>query len=258
VGPIREAPPYYSNLVGSLEDLAKNLAALKDSTGAGTHYQGFRMELEGSMQSPKMYFGKPFSLSMKGRKLLEAEFELIALPQLSHLYTAALYLTKDKAEAEDLVQETYLRAFRFFDKFQPGTNCRAWLLSILRKLFINRYRQRRQEPQTVDWEKIDRDYESIVEEGERGNPESLIFSKVMSDEVEETLRGLPEEFRTAIVLVHIEELSYEEAAKVIGCPIGTVRSRVSRGRRILQVALRDYALPRWKGLEQKREERLEQ
>jgi RNA polymerase sigma-70 factor (ECF subfamily) len=205
-----------------------------------------------------MYFGRPFPLSTKGRKLLEAEFELIALPNLSHLYTAALYLTKDNAEAEDLVQETYLRAFCFFDKFQPGTNCRAWLLTILRNLFINRYRQMRQEPEKVNWERIEQVYESMVEEGERGNPESLIFSKVMDDEVEEALRELPEEFRTAIVLVDIEELSYEEAAKVMGCPIGTIRSRVSRGRQILQVTLRDYALQRWKGLEQKSEGRLEQ
>ena len=210
------------------------------------------------MQSAKMYFGRPFPLSTKGRKLLEAEFELIALPDLSHLFTAALYLTKDNAEAEDLVQETYLRAFRFFGKFQPGTNCRAWLLSILRNLFINRYRQRRKEPETVDWGKIDQVYVSMVEEGERGNPESLICSKVMGDEVEEALRELPEEFRTVIVLVDIEELSYEEAAKVMGCPIGTVRSRVSRGHQILQVTLRDYALQRWKSLGRKTEERLEQ
>ena len=210
------------------------------------------------MQSAKTYFGRPFPLSTKGRKLLEAEFELIALPELSHLFTAALYLTKDNAEAEDLVQETYLRAFRFFGKFQPGTNCRAWLLSILRNLFINRYRQRRKEPETVDWGKIDQVYVSMVEEGERGNPESLICSKVMGDEVEEALRELPEEFRTVIVLVDIEELSYEEAAKVMGCPIGTVRSRVSRGHQILQVTLRDYALQRWKSLGRKTEERLEQ
>jgi len=99
---------------------------------------------------------------------LKVEFERVALPQLSHLYTSALYLTKDKAEAEDLVQETYLRAFRFFDKFEPGTNVRAWLLSILRNLFINRYRQKRREPTTVDWEKIDEVYDSMVEQGEYG------------------------------------------------------------------------------------------
>ncbi len=108
------------------------------------------------------------------KKLRKVEFERVALPQLSHLYTSAAYLTKDKAKAEDLVQETYLRAFRFFDKFETGTNVRAWLLSILRNLFINRYRQKRREPTTVDWEKVDEVYESIMEQGEdlgRGNLE---------------------------------------------------------------------------------------
>ncbi len=181
------------------------------------------------------------------KKDLKAEFERVALPQLSHLYTSAIYFTKDKAEAEDLVQMTYLRAFRFFDKFATGTNVRAWLLSILRNLFINRYRQKRREPTTVDWEKIDEVYESMVEQGEnlgRGNPEQHFVSQMMDDEVEAALKGLPEEFRTAIVLVDIEELSYQKTAQVMECPVGTVRSRVSRGRRMLQVALRHYALQR--------------
>ncbi len=186
-------------------------------------------------------------LSQERKKELKAEFERAALPHLSHLYTSAFYLTKDISEAEDLVQETYLRAYRFFHKFQPGTNCRAWLLSILRNLFMNRYQQKRRKPQTLDWEKIDEVYESITERGEkkeRGNPENLFVSQRLDEEVEKALRELPEEFRTAIVLVDIEELSYEEAAKVMGCPLGTIRSRVSRGRRLLQVALRDYALER--------------
>ncbi len=185
--------------------------------------------------------------SQERKKELRAEFERVALPQLSHLYTTAFYLTKDKAEAEDLVQETYLRAFRFFSKFQSGTNCRAWLLSILRNLFINRYQQKKREAERVDWEKIDQVYESIIEQGERAesdNPETLLISQLMDEEVEEALKKLPEEYRTALVLVDIEELSYEEAAKVMKCAIGTIRSRVSRGRRMLQVALRDFALKR--------------
>ncbi len=191
--------------------------------------------------------GRLWLSSVDRKKELKAEFERVTLPQLSHLYTSAFYLTKDKAEAEDLVQETYLRAFRFFNRFQPGTNSRAWLLSILRNLFINRYRQKKREPQTVDWEKIDKVYESMVEQGEKaemGNPEGLLISQLMDEEVEKALRELPEEFRTAIVLVDIEDVSYEEAAKIMECPMGTVRSRVSRGRRMLQVALRDYALER--------------
>jgi RNA polymerase sigma-70 factor (ECF subfamily) len=181
---------------------------------------------------------------LESGKPSKARFEETTLGHITHLYNAAFYLTKDKWEAEDLVQETYLRAYRFFDKFEPGTNCRAWLLSILRRLFINRYRQRKRVPEVVEWEKIDQAYESMVEEGMKAgmDPEKLFLSKVMNQEVAEALRELPEEFRTAIILVDIEELSYQEAAKVIGCPIGTVRSRVSRGRRMLQVLLRDHAL----------------
>jgi len=199
-------------------------------------------------ETTAVFFGGrslPFSLSRK--KALKVEFEQAALPHLSHLYTAAYYLIKDKSEAEDLVQETYLRAFRFFHKFRPGTNCRAWLLSILRNLFVNRYRERQREPGLVDWERIDQAYESMVAQyggAEADNPESLFFSRLMDQEVEQPLRELPEEFRSAVILVDIEELRYDEAARVLDCPIGTVRSRVSRGRRMLQVALRAYALKR--------------
>ncbi len=183
--------------------------------------------------------GPVFLLSVDGKNALNREFERAAIPELSHVYTGAFYLTKDRTEAEDLVQETYLRAFRFFTKFQPGTNCRAWLLSILRNLFANRYRQKRQEPEIVDWEEMDQ-----AEKPQDGNARNFLISQSMDEEVDKALRDLPEEFRTAIVLVDIEESSYEMAARVMECPIGTVRSRVSRGRRMLQVALRNYALQR--------------
>ena len=108
---------------------------------------------------------RQLSFSKDRKKKLKEEFERLVLPQISHLYAAAFCLTRDKAEAEDLVQETCLRAFRFFDHFQPGTNCRAWLLSILRRLFINRCRQKRREPEIMDLENIDQVCESIGEEG---------------------------------------------------------------------------------------------
>jgi len=184
--------------------------------------------------------------SLDRKKVSTAEFEQAALPEISHLYKSALCLTRSKTEAEDLVQETYLRAFRFFDKFQPGTNCRAWLLTILRNLFIYRYQQKKREPEIVDLERIDQLYKSMVEQGEkeRDNPENQLISRLMGGEIEKALRELSEEFRMAIMLVDIEELSYEQAAKLMECPIGTVRSRISRGRRMLQVALRGYALER--------------
>ncbi len=183
--------------------------------------------------------------SFDRKEELKVEFERAALPEIFHLYTSAFYLTRSKTEAEDLVQETYLRAFRFFDKFETGTNVRAWLLTILRNLFINRYQQKKREPEIVDWQRIDQVYESMADQGkkaERDNPENQLISQFMDEEVERAVRELPEEFRMAIVLVDIQELSYEEAAKAMECPIGTVRSRISGGRRILQVTLRGYAL----------------
>jgi len=191
--------------------------------------------------------GKLFTFSLRGKKALKKDFERVAIFHLSYIYTAAFYLTRDEHEAEDLVQETYLRAYRCFHKFAPGTNCRAWLLSIQRHLFINRYRQRQRDPEFVNWERIDEEYNSMVlqhEQAEQCDPENLFCSQVMSPEVETALKALPEEFRTAIVLVDVEELSYEEAAKVTECPVGTVRSRLSRGRRMLQVSLREYAVKR--------------
>lgn len=178
---------------------------------------------------------------------LRDDFHQVALPLLDRLYKAAYYLTRDSTEAEDLVQETYLRAFSFFDQFQPGTNCRAWLLSIMRNLFINSYRQKQREPESIDWEKVERGYETTIageEKSGRQDPETLVFSKLTGDEINKALQELPEEFRTAIVLVDVEELRYEEAARIMKCPVGTVRSRVFRGRRLLQIALRDYALER--------------
>jgi RNA polymerase sigma-70 factor, ECF subfamily len=189
----------------------------------------------------------------RDKKALAEEFERVAVPHLSYIYTAAFYLTKNEQEAEDLAQDTYVRAFRFFRKFEPGTNCRAWLLSIQRHLFINRYQKRKKQPELIDWAKIDREYESLVldeEHTDRYNPERLLCSDAMAPEVERALKALPEEFRIAVILVDIDDLTYEEAAQIIGCPLGTVRSRLSRGRRMLQVALRNYA--REKGIEAKK------
>jgi len=168
----------------------------------------------------------------------------VAVPELSNIYRGAIYLTKDRDAAEDLVQETFARAFRFFDKFEPGTNCRAWLLTIMRNLFYTHYRRNQEELELMDSNEIDQTYEFLFvqpEKTERDNPASSLISESMDDEVDRALKELPEEFRTAIVLVDIEELSYEEAAGVMEVPIGTVRSRISRGRRLLQVALHDYA-----------------
>src|SRR5918999_2940532 len=130
---------------------------------------------------------KVLDILFRDKKALAEEFEHVAIPHLSYIYTAAFYLTKNEQEAEDLAQDTYVRAFRFFWKFEPGTNCRAWLLSIQRHLFINRYQKRKKQPELIDWAKIDREYESLVldeEHTDKYNPERLLCVDAMAPEVE--------------------------------------------------------------------------
>jgi RNA polymerase sigma-70 factor, ECF subfamily len=195
------------------------------------------------MNQIKANFPRPAVLFGQGTRALRQQFETAGLPHLNHLYRAAYYLTRNDAEAEDLVQDTFLKAYRSFHQFQPGTNCRAWLLTILRRLFLNGYDRKKRQPEMVDWDQCDRSYETLIVQGEQtgaaSNPETLLLSQVTDAQITVALKALPEEYRSAIVLVDVEELTYDEAAKVMQCPVGTVRSRVSRGRRLLQLALKD-------------------
>ena len=180
------------------------------------------------------------------KKMVKAEFERLSLAELPWLYTCAHYLTKDSGMAEDLVQDTYLQAFHRFSTYGPGTNCRVWLLSILQKIFVRRYRERIDEPEMIDWNEFPEDYGSMVERGmksEEGTSQNLSISQFSDREVEEAVKKLPEENRLAIVLVDIEKLSYEEAARVMECSISSLRSGLSRGRWMLQVVLRNGVRP---------------
>lgn len=170
-----------------------------------------------------------------------AEFQRVALPHLDHLYTSALYLAGAPDRASDLVQETFLRAFRFFHQFAPGTNCRAWLLTILHNTFRNRYRADQRTRGQIDIDDPVASAEASLAVDADDDPESLVLSKLLDDEVARALGSIPEEFRSAVVLVDLQELTYEESARVLGCPIGTVRSRLSRGRKLLAEELREYA-----------------
>ncbi len=172
------------------------------------------------------------------KKGVRAEFERVSFAQLPWLYTCAVYFTKDTGMAEDLVQDTYLLAFRRVNTYGPGTNCRVWLLSILRKIFIHRYRKRVEESEIIIWNKLHQDYESMV------IPQNLSISQFSDREVESAVKEVPEEYRLAIILVDIEKLSYQEAARVMECSISRLRSRVSRGRWMLQVVLRNDVRPR--------------
>lgn len=173
-----------------------------------------------------------------------ALFEQWALPHKEYLYTACLYLTHQRDEADDIFQETYLRAFRFFHQFTPGTNCRAWLLTIMHNVFRNRYAQRQRDARSVELGGVAREYEKkLFADGDarRSDPAEIVLAQLVDQEIVEALRSLPEEYRTTLLLVDIEELTYEEAAAVLACPLGTVRSRLSRARRLLHAALISYA-----------------
>ncbi len=164
---------------------------------------------------------------------------------MSALYTFATRLTRDAEDAADLVQETYLKAFRFFDKFERGTNCKAWLFRILKNSYINRFRKTSKAPDTVEYDVIEEFYETVRDSSvETSVLEDRLFNQALDDDIVRALEELPEEFRTVIILCDIENFTYEEIAEFIDCPIGTVRSRLHRARKILAGQLASYAKKR--------------
>jgi RNA polymerase sigma-70 factor (ECF subfamily) len=168
-----------------------------------------------------------------------ASFEREALVHLDAMYRVALRLTANPADAEDLVQDAMLRAYRSWDRFTLGTNAKGWLLTILRNLFINEYRRRRRHPETVDLDTIE---PFTVFEKVQEDPQGAFFDRIVDDEVLRAVDELPEVFREAVMLSDVEGLSYEEIAKVLDVPVGTVKSRLYRGRRMLQAKLYEYAV----------------
>jgi len=173
-------------------------------------------------------------------------FEAQVGPHLDGLYGAALRLTRNRANAEDLLQETFLRAWRSFHTFQEGTNVRAWLYRILMNAYIDGYRKSSREPETVDQDDIDEFYlyskaHDSNEYQRAGNPEELLLANLMDANVVGALESLPETFRTVVLLSDVEGFSYKEIAEMLNIPIGTVMSRLHRARRQLQVKLWDYA-----------------
>ena len=167
-------------------------------------------------------------------------FEREALVHLDSLYRVALRLTGNAADAEDLVQEAMLRAYRSWDRFTLGTNAKGWLLTILRHLFINEYRRKRRHPESVDLDTIEPF--ALFEDRQQEDPQRAFFDRIVDDEVLRAVDQLPEAFREAVMLSDVEGLSYEEIAKVLEVPVGTVKSRLYRGRRMLQAKLYDYAV----------------
>lgn len=169
-----------------------------------------------------------------------ASFEREALVHLDSLYRVALRLTGNPAEADDLVQETMLKAYRAWHQFERGTNAKGWLLTILRHAFINEYRRRTRHPETVDIDAIEPF--SVFQEVQDDDPQGTFFDRIVDDEVLRAIDTLPEQFRETVVLSDVEGLSYEEIARVLEVPVGTVKSRLFRARRLLQQKLYDYAV----------------
>lgn len=180
----------------------------------------------------------------KQRQLYE-DFEREAVPHMDALFNFALKMTGDSDEADDLVQETYLKAFRFFDKFEKGTNCKAWLFRIMKNTYINKYRKETKEPDKVDYEEVENFYENVKPSStDSAHLERDIYDNLLDDELSEAINSLPDDFKTVVILCDIEGFTYEEIADFIDVPVGTVRSRLHRARKMLFTKLQKYARER--------------
>jgi len=171
-------------------------------------------------------------------------FEKEALPHMDALFRTALRMTKNQNDAEDLVQEAYVKAYRFWDKFEPGSNCRAWLFKIMTNIFINDYRSKSRTPVSVNVDDIDDNflYGQLANLGPEDNPERRLFAKIFDDDIKKAIEELPDDFRLVVVLSFLEGFSYQEIADIADLQLGTVKSRLHRGRKLLQKQLFDYAI----------------
>lgn len=168
------------------------------------------------------------------------EFDRDVLPHLDLLYRVALRFTREPAKAEDLVQDTMVKAYRNWEKFEPGTSARAWLLAILRNTFINAYRREKREPIPMEHEVLD--LHMAAQPGEESDPEGAFFDKIVDEKILQALDALPPEFREVMVLSDIEGLPYAEIAHALSIPVGTVKSRLFRARRLMQTDLYEHAV----------------
>ena len=178
------------------------------------------------------------------RQTKRKQFEAEALPHMDALLRTALRMTKNQTDAEDLVQETMVKAYRFWDKFESGSNCRAWLFKIMTNIFINEYRSKSRTPVSVNMDDIDDNFlfGQLSTMSPDKNPEEELFAKIFDDDVKRAIEELPDDFRLVVVLSFLEGFSYQEIADIVDLQLGTVKSRLHRGRKLLQRKLYDYAV----------------
>ena len=168
------------------------------------------------------------------------DFDSQVMPYVDSLYNTAYRMTRNAEDAEDLVQETYLKAYKYYDKFEEGTNLKAWLFKILKNTFINNYRKKKLEPRSVDFAEIEESFERIVQQGRlrpAGRSGDRVLPGVLDDDVKRALDSLPHDYRMVVLLADLEDFSYKEIAEILDCPVGTVMSRLYRGRKLLEKAL---------------------
>jgi len=172
----------------------------------------------------------------------QKEFNAEMIPHLDALYNFAIRLSADPNDAEDLVQDTIVKAYRFFSSYERGTNAKAWLFRILKNSYINNYRKVSKQPYQVDYDEISSYYETVrSDRSDTTDMEQIIYREMLDDEVTRALNRLPEDFRTVVLLCDIEGFTYEEIANMLDVPIGTIRSRLHRGRNLLRSSLTNYA-----------------
>jgi RNA polymerase sigma factor (sigma-70 family) len=172
----------------------------------------------------------------------DSQFEKEFMPLIGSLYNFAYRLTLDEDDANDLVQETYMKAYRFFDSYEQGTNAKAWLFRILKNSFINDFRKKSKQPSKIDYQEVESFYNSDdVDENITTDLRVETIQDMIGDEVANALNSLAVDFRTIIILCDLEGFTYEEMAKILDIPIGTVRSRLHRARNLLKDKLKKYA-----------------